>query len=278
VENYTVVLHGLEAWYRHSWLTRKAARGASCIVATTTYTAREFCYLNGLDAKRCIVIPLATDSRTPAMLPAAPEGHMRLLAVSRLSTADRYKGIDILLRAIRMGLDEGLALRLDIVGDGNDASRLKDLTERLGIQNSVTFRGSVPDEDLDQLYRSSHVFVMPSKKEGFGIVFLEAMAVGLPCIGGNHGGTPEVIHHGVSGYLVEFGDIEQLVFYFRVIGESAELYSLLSRAARHRAMRVLGFDNMAKSWDELIDRLKALGNGNSNAEEISPSCPAPEES
>jgi glycosyltransferase involved in cell wall biosynthesis len=252
---YAIVLHGIEAWRRQGWLTRVAAREASCVVATTVYTAREFCFLNDVDAEHCVVIPLASDiSRRTTGEIACPATELKLLAVSRLSEADRYKGFDTLLRAVRMGLDRGLALTLEVIGDGNDAERLRSLADSLDIQDSVLFRGSVRDDDLERAYRESHVFVLPSKKEGFGIVFMEAMAAGLPCIGGNHGGTPEVIEHGVSGYLIEYGDAEQLAFYLQAMAESRELYDSLSRGARLRA-EALGFESMARSWGRVADRL-----------------------
>jgi phosphatidyl-myo-inositol dimannoside synthase len=260
IGRYAVVLHGIEAWRRHSWITRIAARGASQIVATTFYTAREFCFLNDLDIARCSVIPLAADHYDSMGQPHAPTGELKLLSVSRMTTEDGYKGIDTLLRSVRLGLDSGLALSVDLVGAGNDTDRLESLARSLNVCDAVRFRGAVPDEELRRLYREAHVFVLPSKNEGFGIVFLEAMTAGLPCIGANHGGTPEVIKHGETGFLIEYGDAEQLVTYLRAIVESPDLYYSLSRAARRWATETLGFNAMYKSWSGLIDALKPPGN------------------
>jgi phosphatidyl-myo-inositol dimannoside synthase len=257
---YAVVLHGIEAWRRHSWMTRIAARRASRIVATTFYTAREFCFLNDLDIARCSVIPLAADDCDPMRRRHAPTGELKLLSVSRMTTADRYKGIDTLLHSVRLGLDSGLALSVDLVGAGNDKARLENVARTLNICDAVRFRGAMPDEEVRRLYREAHVFVMPSKKEGFGIVFLEAMTAGLPCIGANHGGTPEVIDHGETGFLIEYGDAEQLVIYLRAIAESPELYYSLSRAARRRATGIMSFHAMYESWSGLIDALRPPGN------------------
>jgi glycosyltransferase involved in cell wall biosynthesis len=274
-DSYAITLHGIEAWCRLSWITRIAARRANYIVATTTYTAREFCFFNGVEMVRSIIIPLAAERRPPSAQRTVPLGGLKLLVVSRLSPEDRYKGFDTLLHAVRLALDSGLNLTLDIVGDGGDRARLENLARFLGIRKSVSFYGSLPDDQLGQIYRDSHVFVMPSKKEGFGIVFLEAMAAGLPCIGGNHGGTPEVIEQGVSGFLVEYGDANKLVFYFQALAESAELYDTMSGAARYRATETLGFDSMAQSWRELIDRLEASRNGKPDAVGSSRPFPAP---
>jgi len=128
---------------------------------------------------------------------------------------------------------------------------LEGVARALEVQDEVQFRGFVPDTDLREAFGQSHVFILPSKKEGFGIVFLEAMSSGLPCIGANHGGTPEVIIHGESGFLIEYDDVDSLVFLLRALKESPALFSKMSQAARHRA-EILGFDAMAKSWRSLL--------------------------
>src|SRR5262249_47959101 len=120
IESYAVVLHGIEAWRRESWLQRKAARSARFVVATTLYRAREFCFFNEVDPARCVIIPLASESLGTAAGWTLPSGRLKLLAVSRLSTADRYKGFDALLEAIRLALDWGTPVTIDIVGDGSD--------------------------------------------------------------------------------------------------------------------------------------------------------------
>lgn len=258
-DEYAVVLHGIEAWERLPWLKRMAARRASHIVATTFYTAREFCFLNGLDIERCVVIPLAAGHYPRPMKRSAPQAKLKLLMVGRLSRADHYKGVDTLLEVVRLGRDEGLAFELEIIGAGNDTERLETLARSFGIRDAVRFRGALPDADVQRAYDESHVFVMPSKKEGFGIVFVEAMASGLPCIGANHGGTPEVIGHFETGFLIEYGDAPQMVVYLRALLDSPDLYHALSRAAHHRATETLGFDAMSKGWNRLVDNLNLTG-------------------
>jgi glycosyltransferase involved in cell wall biosynthesis len=175
--------------------------------------------------------------------------------VSRLSVADQYKGADTVLRAVRLARDAGVPLTLDIVGSGDDLNRLEDLARYLGVREVVHLRGSLPDLEVERLYRQSDVFVMPSKKEGFGIVYLEAMAAGLPCIGANHGGTPEVIEHGENGFLIEYGDADQLLLYVQALMESPGLYARMSAAASRRATETLTLKVMTESWRSLIESL-----------------------
>lgn len=250
-DEYILVLHGIESWRRLRWIYRVAARKAYRIVATTAYTAREFCYLNGSDHPRCLIIPLAGSVQTRYFRRSAPKSELRLMTVARLAAADRYKGLDCLLASVRLGLDSGAKLTLQIVGSGDDLERLRNVAVSLGLQDVVRFRGALADSELEQVYRESHVFVMPSKKEGFGIVYLEAMASGLPCIAANHGGVPEVIEHGETGFLVEYGDDEQIAFYLRSLLESAVLYESLSRGARRKA-ESFGFEAMTAAWAKVF--------------------------
>ncbi len=253
IDRYIVVLHGIEAWIKRTPLSRIAARDAFAIVATTGYTAREFCALNGIQRDKCFVIPLAGTFRIPAENRREIGQELRLVTVARLSRTDAYKGIETVLRTIHRGRALGLKFTLDLIGDGDDRPRLQELARSLDIESAVCFRGSVPDNEIEASLQGAQVFVMPSKKEGFGIVYLEAMAAGLPCIGANHGGTPEVIEHGVSGFLIEYDDVDQLAFYCRSLLESPELYAAMSAAARHRASRVLTPATMAEDWSKLLN-------------------------
>ena len=87
---------------------------------------------------------------------------------------------------------------------------MKKLVHQLGIGESVEFLGWIYPEKIKNYYRKAGVFVMPSLMEGFGLVFLEAMAQGLPIIGGNVGGTLELIEDGANGFLVNPGDVGTL--------------------------------------------------------------------
>jgi phosphatidyl-myo-inositol dimannoside synthase len=259
VERYIVVLHGIEAWCRLPWIYRIAVRSADVVVATTRYTAREFAFYNGLEKSVCAVIPLACAFRGYREVRPAPSSGLRLLTVGRLAAADSYKGIDTVLEAVARLRQRDIGIVLDVIGDGDDRFRLETLAKCLRIDGAVRFRGLVPDEQLERLFTQADVFVMPSQKEGFGLVFLEAMAAGLPCIGANHGGTPEVVTHGESGFLIEYGDVEQLVVYLLALLQSPALYIQMSATARHRATETLGREAMSRAWERVIERAPRTG-------------------
>jgi phosphatidylinositol alpha-1,6-mannosyltransferase len=100
--------------------------------------------------------------------------------------------------------------RLMVIGDGDDAPRLRAKAEDLGLSGSVEFKGFLSDPDLAACYRESSVFVMPSLNEGFGLVYLEAMRQGLPCIGSIHDAAGDVIEDGVTGFLIDQRDLQGL--------------------------------------------------------------------
>ena len=255
IESYAVVLHGIEAWQRLSWISRIASRRVSAVITTTNYTGREFCFHNDLLNVRRVVIPLSCTIRAPRGPQKKRNGRLRLLTVTRLSSADSYKGVDTILFAVQRARDSGLDLTLDVVGDGDDKSRLAALARKLGINGSVRFCGQVADSELEERLGECHVFVLPSKKEGFGIVYLEAMASGLPCIAANHGGVPEVIEHSESGFLIEYGDVDRFVFFLRAVAESPALLSQLSQGAVRRA-EIFRFENMADSWRKFVSEME----------------------
>jgi glycosyltransferase involved in cell wall biosynthesis len=140
------------------------------------------------------------------------DGQRIVLTVGRMIASERYKGHDVVLRALPSVADKIPNLTYVIVGDGNDRPRLEKLTEELGLAKHVVFTGRVSDSELAALYRRSEIFVLPartivddhdSKGEGFGIVFLEAMGFGKPVVGPSCGAPAEIIRHGENGLLVD---------------------------------------------------------------------------
>ena len=130
-------------------------------------------------------------------------GRRIILTVGRLSAAERYKGHDRLIAAL-----PGILARVPdaaylIVGSGDDRPRLERLAREAGVADRVVFAGHVPDEELPDYFALAHVFAMPSTGEGFGIVFLEAAASGLPVIGGNRDGSVDALAEGRIGRLVD---------------------------------------------------------------------------
>jgi phosphatidyl-myo-inositol dimannoside synthase len=204
-----VQLHGIEAWPRPGALVRRSAEHAGLVTAVSRHTRRLFLGWARVAPERVKVLPDTVDGRfQPGPKPAdllrrhGLEGSRVLLTVSRLSAAERYKGHDVVLRALGRLRANHPDLVYVIAGDGDDRPRLEQLASDLGVLPVTRFLGRVPDETLPALYRAADVFVMPSRGEGFGIAFLEAIASGLPVVAGATDGSSDPLRDGLDGRLV----------------------------------------------------------------------------
>ena len=129
-------------------------------------------------------------------------GKQVILTVSRLAQSERYKGHDEIIELMPELLVELPDLMYLIVGDGDDRPRLDRKVRRLGLQRQVVFAGYVDEAEKANHYRLADVFAMPGRGEGFGIVYLEAMACGIPVIGSSLDGSRDALRHGELGRLV----------------------------------------------------------------------------
>jgi asparagine synthase (glutamine-hydrolysing) len=204
---YYLVAHGIEVWRKFNVAERVALRGAEKIFCVSEFTRRELLKNCPLPDGRAVVLHNALDPhfQIAAGVPLARCPPV-ILIVTRLTYDDRYKGVQHVIEAmpaIRAAVP-GATLR--IVGRGDDLPRLRSLCKQLGVADVVVFLGFINDKRLAAELRSCRLFALPSKKEGFGLVFIEAMAHGRPCLGARAGGIPEVIT-GDTGVLVDYGDV-----------------------------------------------------------------------
>jgi len=210
-------LHGIEAWQRPSAVRAIAVRQAALVTAVSRYTRSRFLEWSGVPADRVKLLPNTVDERfSPGPRPAALvrklglEDRRVLLTVARINRGDRRKGHDKVLAAVKRLAARRPELAYVVVGDGDDRPRLEALAQEAGIADRVHFVGQVSDSELVNYYRLADVFVMPSTKEGFGIVFLEAAASGLPVIGGDRDGSADALADGSIGTMVNPDDAAAL--------------------------------------------------------------------
>jgi len=211
---YYLVAHGIEVWRPYSRLERRALLGARRILCVSEYTRRQMLrFCSDLDSTRLVVVPNTLDPQFEPgpNLSAPPPGFAlpRILTVGRLAHADAYKGFDLLIEALPLIRRDFPTARLRVVGQGDDQARLAALATRLGVAGSVDFLGPIDDEALRAEYAACDLFALPSRREGFGLVYLEAMTHGKPCLAARAGGAPEVINDTV-GALVEYGNLPEL--------------------------------------------------------------------
>jgi phosphatidylinositol alpha-1,6-mannosyltransferase len=175
-----------------------------------------------------------------------------------MAASERYKGHDVVLRALPSVIGKVPNLTYIIVGDGDDRPRLEGLARELGVADYVVFTGEIDDPELVALYKRSELFVLPArtvvtpanpKGEGFGIVFLEAMAFGKPVIGPRYGAPAELIKNGHNGLQVDPEDATAV---------AEALLELLANPDAARAMGKTGRDYVRAhySYDSFRERLR----------------------
>lgn len=207
---YHLVAHGIEVWRSFSLAERIALRGATRILCVSDYTRRELLKNCPLPEDRTVVLHNSLDPSF-TIAPGRPLTQCPpvILCVTRLTYADRYKGVQDLIEAMPAIREQLPAARLRLVGRGDDVPRLQGIARQLGLSGAVDFVGYIDDTRLKEEMQTCRLFALPSRKEGFGLVFLEAMANGRPCLGAKAGGIPEVITQ-ETGVLTDYGDVLQL--------------------------------------------------------------------
>ena len=160
---------------------------------------RDCALYTGAQANRIVQIPNPIDlaSFTPSVQPVTPTNCSLFVGALR-----PQKGVQHLLRAVPIVADRVPDVRFILVGDGPERQRLESMAEALGLRGKVQFEGRQPREQLARYYQSAFLSVVPSLSEPQGIVVLEALACGVPVVGSNVGGIPEMVQHGVNGLLV----------------------------------------------------------------------------
>jgi phosphatidylinositol alpha-1,6-mannosyltransferase len=205
------VIHGFEAWERLSPIKRMFINEFNEFWSVSDYTKKEFIQSNNINKSKVKLLTDALDYYWFEKKITRSKKDKFILCVTRLDAEHGYyKGVDTLIRSYSKISIKYPEYKLIIVGNGSDISRLQDIATQEGIRNNVKILKNISDEELKDLYISCTIFALPSKKEGFGLVFLEAMASKKPVIGGNHGGTPEVIEDGKTGLLVNHGNEKEL--------------------------------------------------------------------
>jgi phosphatidyl-myo-inositol dimannoside synthase len=250
-------------------LIRRVLRSAAGVVAAGTYPARVATQVAGTQLPVLIVPPGVDPERfrpLPADARAAARRRFGLPAerplVLGLSRLVPRKGFDVLIDAVA-GLDADV--QLAIGGSGRDAARLESRATRRGVAARTRFLGRVAEEDLADLYASADAFSMLCRErwggleaEGFGIVFVEAGACGVPVLAGRSGGAHEAVVDGETGFVVEPSDVAGArAALERLLGDDA-LRARLGAAGRRRAVDEL-------SYDHLITRLIPVARGDLGA-------------
>jgi phosphatidylinositol alpha-1,6-mannosyltransferase len=254
-----LVGHGIEVWSGIGALRRVAMRRLWGILSVSRYTQQKIReQAPELPTERFVLFPLAlSDTWTASHVRPEASGvttdlpERFLLSVTRLDSQERYKGILTVLETLGMTADQGIQYL--IAGTGDDQAFLLRAARDFGVADRVRFLGVVTDSDLAELYRRSLAFILPSAKEGFGLVFLEAMFFGAPVIAAGEKGALDVIRDEETGLLVRYGDVVALI---KAINRLAADNSLRERLRTQARKAVMG--DGVFTFGAFVSRLAAV--------------------
>ncbi len=211
---YTVLTYGKEVWETLPKSKRQALQNADRIWTISRYSRDQACASNQIDPNKFAMLPCVVDG--DVFTPGEPslawqeKYHLTqakvLMTVARLWSGDPYKGVDVTIRALPQIAQAIPEIKYLVIGRGDDQPRLAQLAADLGVSDRVVFAGFVATEDLVAHYRLADAYIMPSQ-EGFGIVYLEAMACGIPVLAGDADGSADPLQDGKLGWQVPHRDV-----------------------------------------------------------------------
>ncbi|MEO1561510.1 MAG: glycosyltransferase, partial [Cyanobacteria bacterium J06632_19] len=255
---YWSVAHGIDAWNIKNPVLKHALHHADLILSVSSYTRERLILEQKLDPNKIVILP---NTFNPNRFKIAPKPEYLLkkyqlrkeqptiLTVARLAAEEAYKGYDQVLRAIPQIREVIPDIHYIIVGKGNDRKRIEGIIVELELQDCVTLAGFVPDEQLCDHYNLCDVFAMPGKGEGFGIVYLEALACGKPVLAGNQDGAVDALNHGELGALVNPDNVSEITQTLIQIlqGTYPNLLMYRPKALRDKVIDIFGFESFQKT-------------------------------
>lgn len=254
---YGVIAHGTEVWTRLPRLRRLALLRATAVGCVSEHTAA-CVQQQGVLAGRCARLINALPTLPESGEPGAGQGRdgsadrpVRVLSVTRLHPGEP-KGVDLMLRAMS-ALPK---VEYTVVGTGDALPELRRLATELKVAERVRFTGALSDAERNAELQRCDVFALPSRGEGFGIVYLEAMAYGKPCLAASVGGAPEVVLDGETGLVVEPA-VEPVRAALQLLASSAELRRLLGSAGRERVAQNFSYAQFRDRAEAFFTRLGA---------------------
>ncbi|QSJ15286.1 glycosyltransferase [Nostoc sp. UHCC 0702] len=255
---YWVVAHGIEVWNLQNSNLQTALKHADRILAVSHYTRDRILKEQNLNPDQVVVLPNTFDADNFQIAPK-PDSLLKryglqaqqpiILTVARLSQSEQYKGYDKILTAlpqIRQAIPD---VHYVLVGKGDDRTRVEDLIAKFQLQDCVTLAGYVPDAELNSHYNLCDLFAMPSKGEGFGIVYLEALACGKPTLGGNKDGALDALCQGELGALVDPDNTDAIAQTVIQILQGAYPNPLIYQpeALREKVIKQFGFERFQQT-------------------------------
>ncbi len=218
-----LIAHGIEVWRPFAAWKRWMLRKVDLILPVSNFTKDKMKQLYGLPETGFSVMNNCLDPFLEQPLQTGKAAHLLqryglhsnsqvLLTVSRMADTEQYKGYDRVLESLPALIPHYPELRYLLLGkyDLAEKKRLDDIIHKLGLHDKVIFTGFIPDAEMAHHFKLANLFIMPSEKEGFGIVFIEAMFYNLPVIAGNKDGSVDALCNGELGTIINPDDVAEI--------------------------------------------------------------------
>jgi phosphatidyl-myo-inositol dimannoside synthase len=245
-----VMAHGVEVWQPLPARRHAALLAADIVLAASTSTVQKLAEVQQMPLEKIRKLPWPLDPEILAMadaptnLPAAaalPPSPV-ILTVGRWAASEQYKGLDDLIRALAQLRATHKNLTLAAVGAGDDLPRLQKLAADLGVAGAVRFLTGLSKHELAACYARADIFALPSTGEGFGLVFLEAMAFAKPIVAAAAGGSTDLVEDKVNGLLIPPRDQATLIQALDRLLRDASLRSALGQRGAEIVRHKYRFD------------------------------------
>ncbi len=261
---FWVIVYGIDVTWDSALTNAARLVKAERIISISRFTRDSLIAAHGLPLERFSLLPTTFDDRHFQPGPKSadireklnlPPDRKIILTICRLSASEGYKGYDQILRALPAVRRLVPETHYVLGGRGDDLPRIRQLVAELGLETAVTLAGFVPDADLVAFYQSCDVFAMPSRNEGFGIVFLEALACGRPVLAGDRDGSVDALLDGELGVLVDPEDTAAIAAALADLLAGRHPHPLVRRPEelRRRVVAAYGPEHFAATLAHILD-------------------------
>lgn len=238
-----VICHGIEVWQSVTGIKKKMLQKADRVLAVSDYTKQQIVEKQGVPAEKVSVFhntidpyfdfpkQFGKDKELMARYDIADNDYV-VYTLCRLSSKEQYKGYDAVIKAIGKLVVKHPQIKYLLAGkyDNVEKVRLDKLIAENDLQSNVIFAGYIKDEEVTKHYQLADVFIMPSKGEGFGIVFIEAMACGRNVVAGNADGSKDALRNGELGVILDADNVDAIAAAIAEKIENKEKYDAVYAA------------------------------------------------
>jgi len=259
-KRYTVNVYGIDVLSLQRG-AKKVLEKATRVVSISQFTRQKIVEQVPAAAENITILPPCVDGerfypkekRKDLIARYKLEDKKVILTVARFARSEKYKGYDVVLNALPNIVEAIPSAVYLLVGGGDDRDRVKQFIKERKLENYVILTGIVSDDDLVDFYNLCDVFIMPSKGEGFGIVFLEALACGKPVIVGSIDASREAILEGRLGLVVDPDDVSAISnAIVSVLNKTINPKLLDGESLRQEVLESFGFDSFVEKVRELL--------------------------